>query len=585
MRRTRRLAATAAAIPLLLGWMAGSALADDISNDLDTTIDATAEIMTLNVGRAVGTTDLYVTPRNGDGKNGCNLTGGTSLGLAVSSSDVAVATVSPGSLTFTSCGDVKTLTVTPVAAGTTTISVRQTSNTSEGTFNLAPATFTVNVVAPTPVNTAPQIAVEGVTGGANYAKGAVPVAMCNVTDAEDGSQTFAATLSAVSGPYATDGIGEQTASCSYTDKGGLTAEASVTYGITDPTAPSITPVLSPAAPDGNDGWYTGDVSLTWKVDEPESPSSLKKTGCEAQNINADQDATVYSCEATSAGGVATSQTVTIKRDGTAPTVTLGEVSGTKGTNGWYTSDVTGTFIATDATSGPATASQTATTSGEGEVQLTSPAFSDVAGNKTPAGAVTQAYKVDQTAPATPTFVGGPTGDYFYGSDPAAPTCTSTDEVSGLASCVVTGGGTAVGAHSYTATATDNAGNTSTATLTYEVLPWTLKGFTSPVNMGGVWNTVKGGSTVPLKFEAFAGTELTSTTVVKSFTVKAVTCPGGNAPADEVEFVTTGGTSLRYDATAGQFVQNWQTPKKPGTCYAVTMTTQDGSAISANFHLK
>ena len=46
-----------------------------------------------------------------------------------------------------------------------------------------------------------------------------------------------------------------------------------------------------------------------------------------------------------------------------------------------------------------------------------------------------------------------------------------------------------------------------------------------------------------------------------------------------------GTSLRYDTTAGQFVQNWATPKKPGTCYTVTMTTQDGSTKSANFILK
>jgi hypothetical protein len=104
-------------------------------------------------------------------------------------------------------------------------------------------------------------------------------------------------------------------------------------------------------------------------------------------------------------------------------------------------------------------------------------------------------------------------------------------------------------------------------------------------MGGVWNTVKGGSTVPLKFEAFAGSELTSTSAVKSFTQKAVTCPNSSATVDEIEFTTTGGTALRYDSTAGQFIQNWATPKKPGTCYTVTMTTQDGSTTSANFILK
>ena len=34
--------------------------------------------------------------------------------------------------------------------------------------------------------------VAGVTGGASYDKGSVPVATCHVTDAEDGNSTFAA---------------------------------------------------------------------------------------------------------------------------------------------------------------------------------------------------------------------------------------------------------------------------------------------------------------------------------------------------------------------------------------------------------
>jgi hypothetical protein len=121
--------------------------------------------------------------------------------------------------------------------------------------------------------------------------------------------------------------------------------------------------------------------------------------------------------------------------------------------------------------------------------------------------------------------------------------------------------------------------------TLTVQAWTFKGFFQPVDMSGVLNAVKGGSTVPLKFEVFSGTtELTVTSVIKSFTQTKVACDG-TAPVDEIELVTTGGTSLRYDATAGQFVQNWQTPKQPGQCYRATMTTQDGSTLSALFKLK
>jgi hypothetical protein len=65
----------------------------------------------------------------------------------------------------------------------------------------------------------------------------------------------------------------------------------------------------------------------------------------------------------------------------------------------------------------------------------------------------------------------------------------------------------------------------------------------------------------------------------------VTACSLTAPTDDIESTTTGGTSLRYDATAGQFVQNWQTTGKAGTCYRVTMTTLDGSSLVAYFKLK
>lgn len=510
--RTRlrsRLSLLSIALAALIAVPAIAALADDISNSLDASIDAVAEEMPLTKGGADGSTTLYVTPRNGDGKNGCNLTSSTSLGLSVSSSDTNVATVSPSSVTFTSCGDVKNLTVTPVNTGTATISVSQTSNNTGATFNLAPATFTVKVSPPP--NTAPTVSVSGVDEGGSYNKGSVPAATCDVTDAEDGNSSFAATLSAITGPYASDGIGSQTASCSYTDGGGLTAAASKTYSIVDPTPPNISYTLSPTSPDGSNGWYKSPVSLTWNVDEPESPNSLQKTGCEDQNITADQNETTYSCSATSAGGSATPVDVKIKKDGTAPT----------------------------------------------DVQFQGGGISDG-------------------------------GSYYFNSVPAGPTgCTASDATSGLASCTLDNGySTAVGSHTVTATATDNAGNSATKTLSYEVLPWDFRGFYQPVDMNGTLNTVKNGSTVPIKFELFAGsTELTDTAdIVQPLKAVQVTCDAG-ATVDTIELLATGGTSLRYDSTGGQFIYNWKTPTKPGACYKVTISSIDGSSKSALFKLK
>ena len=113
--------------------------------------------------------------------------------------------------------------------------------------------------------------------------------------------------------------------------------------------------------------------------------------------------------------------------------------------------------------------------------------------------------------------------------PSSPTCSGADTTSGLASCEVSGYGTTVGVHTVTAVATDGAGNSSTESHTYTVKGWTINGFYQPVDMSGVWNTVKNGSTVPLKFEVFAGaTELTNTSIVRGFTVNGVVCPTGLA---------------------------------------------------------
>lgn len=270
-------------------------------------------------------------------------------------------------------------------------------------------------------------------------------------------------------------------------------------------------------------------------------------------------------------------------DATPPTITP-TVSGTLGNNGWYTSDVDVTWTVTDpdsdisSSAGCGPASVFADTSG---VEITC-AASSVGGTDSQSVTVTR----DATAPGNIAFVGDISdgASYGFGGVPAAPACTASDALSGLANCVVSGYSSAVGSHILVATATDAAGNQAQRTIAYTVSSWTLLGFYQPVDMNGVYNTVKNGSTVPFKFEAFAGpTELTSTANL-SMSARLITCTSGS-PTDDIEVVATGGTSLRYDTTGGQFVYNWQTPKRAGTCYAVTATTSDGSYVTALFKLK
>ena len=162
--------------------------------------------------------------------------------------------------------------------------------------------------------------------------------------------------------------------------------------------------------------------------------------------------------------------------------------------------------------------------------------------------------------------------------------SATDIVDGsvAVSCTPASGSTfAPGTTTVNCTATDAAGNTASGSFTVSV-KFQLLGFYQPVDMN-ILNNTKGGSTVPLKFEVFAGTsELTSTSVVQTFTPR-ISCTVGTG--DDIEQYATGNTTLRYDATSGRFIFNWQTPKAAGSCYRVTLTTQDGTSIYADFRLK
>ena len=268
-----------------------------------------------------------------------------------------------------------------------------------------------------------------------------------------------------------------------------------------------------------------------------------------------------------------------------PPVIASNVTGTPGHNAWYVSDVTVEWTVTDdestisASSGCAPTSLTTDTA---DATLTCTATS-AGGNVCTSVTIMR----DATPPGI-IWEGGPIvgGSYYFGLAPAAPSCTATDATSGQAGCDITGYTTAVGSQVVTATAHDVAGNQTTEQRTFTVLPWTIRGFHKPVDMNGVWNVAKSGSTVPLKFDVFAGVnELTEVAVVDSFAVKSMACPVTGYVADDIGFITTGGTALRYDGKTGQFVQNWQTPRKPGACCQVTVTTYDGSQRSALFKLK
>lgn len=126
-------------------------------------------------------------------------------------------------------------------------------------------------------------------------------------------------------------------------------------------------------------------------------------------------------------------------------------------------------------------------------------------------------------------------------------------------------------------------STSLSPFAIFVSPLKVTGFYAPVSqIPDAINTVKGGSTVPLKFNVYVdGVEKTDTSGLQ-FSVWTVGC-ASSAGEDPVDFTTTGGTELRY--AGGSFIQNWKTPRVPG-CYLVRMTTTaDGLSLNALFNVK
>ncbi|PYE50574.1 PxKF domain-containing protein [Deinococcus yavapaiensis] len=112
--------------------------------------------------------------------------------------------------------------------------------------------------------------------------------------------------------------GFKTVNCVAWDKAGNKTSASAAYTVVPPdtTPPLITPSVTGSL--GTNGWYRGDVQVTWTVGDAES-NVTSSLGCATVNVTSDTGGVSYTCAATSAGGT-TSETVTIKRDATPPTL-------------------------------------------------------------------------------------------------------------------------------------------------------------------------------------------------------------------------------------------------------------------------
>jgi hypothetical protein len=189
-------------------------------------------------------------------------------------------------------------------------------------------------------------------------------------------------------------------------------------------------------------------------------------GCAVTTVSTDTDGQAITCTATSLGGTS-SLTVTIKRDATAPSVTP-TVTGTLGTNGWYTSDVHVAWTTAGGVSGiasPACAAQTL---------ATDDASATYACTATSGAGLSTTQSVTVKRDATKPVLGftGNAGTYLV-DQTVAISCSASDAMSGIATsdCPIVSAAAytfALGTNTLAASATDRAGNSAAATTSFVV---------------------------------------------------------------------------------------------------------------------
>ncbi len=250
----------------------------------------------------------------------------------------------------------------------------------------------------------------------------------------------------------------QTYECSAISGAGVAGSASATVK-RDATIPTVTPYV--VGTKGLDDWYTSNVEVSWtaKADGPSGGSA----SCPVSVLSSNTSGTPYSCTATTGAGVATTETVSVKRDASAPTVTP-HVSGDLGTGGWYTSNV-GVSWTVDA-NGPsgATISCPAETL---SINTASQSYSCTAASNagvTGLGSVT-VKRDDSTPTVTPVVTGTLVNGWYNTNVGISWNVISNGPSSATSSCTVTTLSTDTPSQSYSCSATSGAGITGSGSTT------------------------------------------------------------------------------------------------------------------------
>jgi hypothetical protein len=250
--------------------------------------------------------------------------------------------------------------------------------------------------------------------------------------------------------------------------------------------------------------------------------------------------------------------------------------------GWYSDDVTVSFTVSDAFSGidEATVPDDVVL-GEGASQSVTRSVSDLAGNT--ASDTVSGINIDKTAPTI--TINSPTDTLYIIGQPVVADWTASDSLSGISSAsgTVASGMTidtsTVGSKTFTVTAFDNAGNTGTLTINYNV-GYAFSGFLTPVPD----SQYKIGRTVPVKFELADSQGNSVTTGLAKIYVAHIADDGTSGPY--LPGSTKDDTSDNIIRSAGsQYIFNLDTSSLSAGRLGIRVDLDDGTSKTVEIILK
>ncbi|MDX2007411.1 MAG: hypothetical protein SFU83_19410, partial [Meiothermus sp.] len=234
--------------------------------------------------------------------------------------------------------------------------------------------------------------------------------------------------------------------------------------LNDLIPPSASPSQSPAA--NANGWNNTNVTLTWNWTDNSGGSGIDNANCTTSSTSSSEgSAVVVSATCKDLAGNTGNASVTLKIDKSPPSITLASRLPAANGAGWNNTDVTLTWNCTDGLSGVVSSTVSRTVSTQGSGQSATGTCTDNAGNT--ASNTQTGINIDKTPPTlSPSVSPNP----VLRNLSATATPNAADALSGLASSSCPAVPTSsAGAQSITCTATDRAGNTTTAPASYTVL--------------------------------------------------------------------------------------------------------------------